>query len=120
MTELNDALDRLTHGPSQSPQRVEASETSGDETDTSKGHQKTLSKKTFHMKRVYAATELGSFFVSEPSDAANMPSQFTVECAGRMSLCSHMDIMKCCGLSNAVVTLPVISACFWKHLGGAC
>ena len=31
-----------------------------------------------------------------------------------------MDIMKCCGISKAVVTLPVSSACVWKHLGGAC
>ena len=37
-----------------------------------------------------------------------------------MCLCSHMDIMKCCGISKAGVTLPVISACVWKNLGGAC
>ena len=36
-----------------------------------------------------------------------------------MCLCSHMDIMKCCGIFRAVVTLPVFSACVWKHLGGA-
>ena len=28
--------------------------------------------------------------------------------------------MKCCGISRAVFTLPVISACVWKNLGGAC
>ena len=33
-------------------------------------------KKTFRMKKVYAATELGRFFVTGPSDAANMPSHF--------------------------------------------
>ena len=69
-------LDRLNLGPCQSPQRVETSETSGDETDTSKGRRKFLSKKTFTMKKVYAATELGRFFVTSLSDAANMPNHF--------------------------------------------
>ena len=45
---------------------------------------------------------------------------FTVGCAGRMSLCSHMDTMRSGGISKAVVTLPVISACVWKHLNDAC
>ena len=72
LTELNEVLDRLEQGPSQSLQRVETSDTSGDETDGSK----ILSKKTFRMKKVYAATGLGRFFVTGPSDAANMPSHF--------------------------------------------
>ena len=63
-------------GPSQSPQMVEMSDTSGDETDASQGRQKILSRKTFRMKKVYAATELGRFFVTGPIDAANMPSHF--------------------------------------------
>ena len=45
---------------------------------------------------------------------------FTVGFAGRFSLCSHIDIMKCWGVSKAVINLPVINACVWKHLGGAC
>ena len=76
LTQLNEVINRLKQGPSQSPQRVETSETSGDETDASKGRQKVFSKKTFRMKKVYAATELGRFFVTGPSDAANMPSHF--------------------------------------------
>ena len=44
----------------------------------------------------------------------------TVGCTGRMCLCSHMDIMKCCGIYGAVVILLLISACVYKHLGGAC
>ena len=76
LTELNEVLDRLKQGPSQSPQRVETSETSGDETDTSRGRRKISSKKTFRMKNVYAATEIGRFFVTGPSDTAIMPSQF--------------------------------------------
>ena len=76
LTDLNEVLDRLKQRPSQSPQRVETSDTSGDETGGSKGRRKILSKKTFRMKKVYAATEFGRFFVTGPSDAANMPSRF--------------------------------------------
>ena len=76
LTELNKVLDRLKQGPSQSPQRVVTSGTSGDETYASKGRCKILSKKTFRMKKVHVATELGRFFVTGPSDAANMPSYF--------------------------------------------
>ena len=76
LTELNEVLDRLKQRPSESPQKVEMSETSGNETDTSKQCRKNLSKKTFRMKKVYAATELGRFFVTGPSDAANLPSHF--------------------------------------------
>ena len=76
LTELNEVLDRLKQGPSQSPQWVETSDTSRDETDTSEGLWQILSKKTFRMKKVYAATELVRFFVTGPSDAANMPSHF--------------------------------------------
>ena len=74
LKELNEVLDRLKQGPSQCPQRVETSETSGDETDTSKGHRKILSKKTFRMKKVNAATVVDRFFVTTPSDTANKPS----------------------------------------------
>ena len=71
MVELNEVLDRLKQGPSQSsPQRVETSDTSGDETDASQGRRKVLSKNTYRMKKVYAATELGKFFVTGASDAA--------------------------------------------------
>ena len=41
---------RQKQGPSQSPLRVETSETSGHETDSSKGRRKILFKKTFRMK----------------------------------------------------------------------
>ena len=47
LTELHEVLNRLKQGSSQSPQRVETPDTSGDETDTSKGRRKVLSKETF-------------------------------------------------------------------------
>ena len=115
LTELKEVLNRLKQGASQSPQRVETSGTSGDETDTSKGRRKILSKKIFRMKKVYAATELGRFFATRPSDAANMPCHFFCRvCLKNVSVLTH-GIIKCCGISKAVVTLPVISAWVWKH-----
>ena len=91
LVELNEVLDRLRLGPSQSsPQRVETSDTSGDETDASQGRRKILSKKTYRMKKVYAATELGRFFVTGESDAANMPSHFYCRlCRKNVSVLTH-------------------------------
>ena len=42
------------------------------------------------MKKVYAATELGRFFVTGPSDAANMPSHFhCCWCQKNVSVLTH-------------------------------
>ena len=76
LTEPNQMMDTLKQGPSQSPQRVKTSGTSGDETDTSKGRRKILSRKTFRMKIMYGATDLGRIFVTGLSDPANMPYHF--------------------------------------------
>ena len=83
-------LDRLPQGPSQSPQRVQTSDTSGDETDASQGRRKILSKKSFRIKKVYAATKLGRFFVTGPLDSANMPSLFYCRvCQKNVSVLTH-------------------------------
>ena len=88
--ELNEVLDRLKQGQSQSPHRVETSDTSGDETDASVARRKVLSKETYRMKKVYAATKLGRFFVTGPSDAANMPSHFYYRlCRKNVSVLTH-------------------------------
>ena len=51
-----------------------------------------MSKKTFRMQKVYAATELGGFFVTGPSDAANMPSHFSCRvCQKNVSVLTHGD-----------------------------
>ena len=90
LVELNEVLDRLKQGPSQSSQRVETSDTSGDETDASQGRREVQSKKTYRIKKVYAATELGRFFVMEASDAANMPSHFYCRlCRKNVSMLTH-------------------------------
>ena len=91
MVELNEVLDRLKQGPSQSsPQRVETSDTSGDETDASQGRRRVRCKKTYRMKKVYAATEVGRFFVTGATDAANMPSHFYCRlCRKNVSVLTH-------------------------------
>ena len=90
LVELNEVLDRLKQGPSQSSHRVETSDISGDETDASVGRRKFLSKKTYRMKKVYAATELGRFFVTGPSDASNMPRHFYCRlCCKNVSVLTH-------------------------------
>ena len=90
MAELNEVLDRLKQGPLQSPQTVETSDTSRDETDASQGRWKVLSKKTFRMKKVYAATELGRFNATGPTDAANKPSHFYCRlCRMNVSVLTH-------------------------------
>ena len=88
--QLNEVLDRLKQGPSQSPQRVETSDTSGDETDASQGRRKVRSRKSYRMKKVYAATELGRFFVTGATDIANMPSHFYCRlCRKNVSVLTH-------------------------------
>ena len=90
LVELNEVLDRLKQEPSQSLQRLETSDTSGDQTAASQGRRNVLSKKTYRMKKVYAATELGRFFVTGPLDAANIPSNFFCRlCRKNVSVLSH-------------------------------
>ena len=69
---------------------VKTSDTSGDDIDTSKWRQKILSKKTFRMKKMYAATELGRFFMTGSSDAAKMPNHFYCRvCPKNVSVLTH-------------------------------
>ena len=90
LAELNEVLDRLKQGPSQSSLTIETSDTSGDKTDASQGRGKVLSKQNYRMKKVYAAIELGRFFVTGPSDAANMPSHFYCRlCRKNVSVLTH-------------------------------
>ena len=76
LTDLNGVLDMLKQGPSKSAQRVGTSDTSGEETYTSIRSSSILSKKNFCLKEVYGATELGSFYVTGQTDAANEPNHF--------------------------------------------
>ena len=76
LTELNIVQDKLKQKASQSPQRIETSDTSDDGTDASEGRHQNLSEETFRMKKVCGRTELGRFFVTGPTDAAKDSSLF--------------------------------------------
>ena len=56
---------------------LQMSDASGDETDNSRGWRKVLSKQTLILIEVYAANELGKFFVTGPTDAATKLSHST-------------------------------------------
>ena len=70
-------LDQLRQGMNRSPQRVlDTIYVGRDETDNSGGRRKVLSKKTYKMKKIYAAEELGRIFVTGPIDEINKLSPF--------------------------------------------
>ena len=96
------------------------SDTSGDETDASQGRRRVRCKKTYRMKKVYAATEVGRFFVTGATDAANMPSHFYCQlCRKNVSVLTHghHEVLRL--LSGGVVILLATSVCALRHLGGA-
>ena len=120
LAELNEVLDRLNQGPSQGSQRVETSDTSGDETDTSKRRGKIWSKKTFQMRKMYAAAEFGRFLVTE---AANMPSHFYCrKCRKNVFVLTHghHEVLRHFQGSHHFARNQRLRLEIWKHPGGAC
>ena len=109
----------LKQRPSQSPQRIETSEPAEMRRTLAKGVEKFCRWKLSTWRRCTRQPSLAGCLWPDHQRLPICQAIFSVGCAGRMSLCSHMDIMKCCGVSKAVVTLPVMSACVWKHLGDA-
>ena len=94
LTKLNEVLDRLKQGPSECPQKVETSKSRkpvGIRQTPAKGAGKLCPRrKTFRMKKMYAAIELGRFFVTGPSDAANVPGHFYCRvCQKNVSVLTH-------------------------------
>ena len=73
-TGLDDVLgrvERMEQGlPGAVPHAPQTNDTSGDETDVSEPRRRVRSKKTFKMKKVWGANELGRFFVTGPTDAS--------------------------------------------------
>ena len=90
LTELNKVLEWLKQRKSLILQRMETSDASGDETDTSKRRRHIPSKKTFEMDNLYVASELGRFFVTRPIDAANKQSHlFRLVCGEDLLVLTH-------------------------------
>ena len=94
LTGLDDVLghvERMEQGlPGAVPHASQTSETSGDQTDVSEPRMRVRRKKTFKMKKVWAASELGRFFVTGPTDASGRPSHFYCRlCRKDVSVLTH-------------------------------
>ena len=93
LTGLDDVLgrvERMEQGlPAGVPLASQTSDTSGDETDVSEPRRRVRTKKTFKMKE-WAASELGRFFVTGPTDASGKPSHFYCRlCRKDVSVMTH-------------------------------
>ena len=77
---LDDVLgrvERMEQGlPGTVPHASQTSDTSGNEMDVSEPRSRVRRKKSFKMKKVWGASELGRFFVTGPTDASGKPSHF--------------------------------------------
>ena len=78
-TGLDDVLGRVERKDQSSPRTVPhtfgTTDTSGDETEGSEPRRRIRSKRTFKMKKVWGADELGRFFVTGPTDESGKPSR---------------------------------------------
>ena len=93
-TGLDDVLDRVERMEQGLPGAVthasQTSDTSGDKTDMSEPRRIVRTKKTFKMKKVWGASELGRFFVTGPTDASGKPSHFYCRlCRKEVSVLTH-------------------------------
>ena len=69
---------------------VETSDSSADELEASHPRRRVRSKRTFKMKKVWGANELGQFFVTGATDAAGKPSHFYCRvCRKDVSVLTH-------------------------------
>ena len=76
--------------PGAVPHASQTSDTSGDETDLSEPPRRVRTRKTFKMKKVWGASELGRFFVTGPTDASGKPSHFYCRlCRKDVSVLTH-------------------------------
>ena len=69
---------------------VETSDSSEDESEASHSRRRVRCKRTFKMKKVWGANELGQFFVTAATDAAGKPSHFYCRVRGKdVSVLTH-------------------------------
>ena len=90
-TELDAVLQRLGHGSAPlSPHAAYTSDTSADQSEASHPRRRVRSKRTFKMKKVWGADEVGRFFVTGATDAAGKPSPFYCRiCRKDVSVLTH-------------------------------
>ena len=91
LDEVLGRVERMEQGlPGTVPHALQTSDTSGDETDVSEPRWRVRTKKTFKVKKVWAASELGRFFVTGPTDASGKPSHFYCRlCRKDVSVLAH-------------------------------
>ena len=84
-------MERIEQGlPGAVPHASQTSDTSGDDTDVSEPRRRVRTKKTFKMKKVWGASEIGRFFVTGPTDASGKPSHFYCRlCRKDVSVLTH-------------------------------
>ena len=76
-TELDAVLQHLGQSAARpSPHVVDTSDSSADESEASHSRRRVRSERTFKMKKVWGANEVGQFFVTGATDAAGKPSHF--------------------------------------------
>ena len=90
-TGLDDVLSRLEL-INQRPFRVlpwlgYTSDTRGDESDTGEPSRQLRSKRTYKMKKVWGASDVGKFFVTGPNFVATKTVIFVAEFVAKTSLC---------------------------------
>ena len=69
---------------------VETSDSSADESEASNSRRRVRLKRTFKMKKVWGANEVGQFFVTGATDAAGKPSHFYCRvCRKDVSVLTH-------------------------------
>ena len=90
-TELNALLQHLGQSAARpGPHVVDTSESSADESEASHSRRRVRSKRSFKMKKVWGANEVGQFFVTGAADAAGKPSHFYCRvCRKDVSVLTH-------------------------------
>ena len=90
-TELDAVLEHMGQSAARrGPHVVDTSHLKADESETSRSRRRLRSKRTFKMKKVWGANEVGQFFVTGATDAAGKPSHFYCRvCRKDVSVLTH-------------------------------
>ena len=90
-TKLDAVLQQLGQSAAHpGPHDADTSDSSNDESEASHSRRRVRSKRTFKMKKVWGANEVGQFFVTGATDAAGKPSHFYCRvCRKDVSVLTH-------------------------------
>ena len=90
-TELDAVLQQLGQSAAHpGPHVADTSDSRADESEASHSRRRVRSKRTFKMKKVWGANEVGQFFVTGATDAAGKPSLFYCRvCRKDVSVLTH-------------------------------